>query len=88
MSSHKTYVNRLKRIEGQVRGVIKMVEEDRYCIELVNQISAIESALASLRIKVFENHLNSCVKKAISDKDMEQSEKMIEEILKIVEKMK
>lgn len=58
-------INRLKRIEGQVRGVQKMVEEDRYCMDILVQISAIQSALKNVGFVVTERHINHCVSDAI-----------------------
>ena len=54
-------LKRLRRIEGQVRGVEKMVEEDRYCIDVVTQITAIESALDKVALELLEDHANHCV---------------------------
>jgi len=58
-------INRLKRIEGQVRGIQKMVEEDRYCVDILVQISAIQSALKNVGFVVTERHINHCVSDAI-----------------------
>lgn len=58
-------INRLKRIEGQVRGIQKMVEEDRYCVDILVQISAIQSALKNVGFAVTERHLTHCVSDAI-----------------------
>lgn len=58
-------VNRLKRIEGQVRGIQKMVEEDRYCMDILVQISAIQSALKNVGFIVTERHINHCVSTSI-----------------------
>jgi DNA-binding FrmR family transcriptional regulator len=54
-------LKRLRRIEGQVRGVEKMVEEDRYCIDVVTQVTAIESALDKVALELLEDHANHCV---------------------------
>lgn len=62
-------INRLKRIEGQVRGIQKMVEEDRYCVDILVQISAIQSALKNVGFSVTERHLNHCVSDAIKQGD-------------------
>ncbi|WP_277678580.1 metal-sensing transcriptional repressor [Gracilibacillus dipsosauri] len=62
-------INRLKRIEGQVRGIQKMVEEDRYCVDILVQISAIQSALKNVGFSVTERHLNHCVSDAIEQGD-------------------
>jgi len=58
-------LRRMNRIEGQVRGVAKMVEEDRYCVDVLTQISAIQSALDALAMQLLENHTNGCVRAAI-----------------------
>ncbi|HWM12156.1 MAG TPA: metal-sensitive transcriptional regulator [Solirubrobacteraceae bacterium] len=54
-------VNRLRRIEGQVRGIERMVDEDRYCIDVVTQISAIQAALDKVALKLLEDHARHCV---------------------------
>ena len=59
-------LKRMNRIEGQVRGVAKMVEEDRYCVDVLTQISAIQSALDALAMQLLENHTNGCVRAASS----------------------
>jgi CsoR family transcriptional regulator, copper-sensing transcriptional repressor len=63
------YVNRLNRIEGQVRGVKKMVGEDRDCMDVLKQISATIGALRSLGTVILEEHMNGCVAGAIRNKD-------------------
>ena len=55
------YLNRLKRIEGQARGLQKMVEEEKYCIDILTQISAMTSALESVALGLLDEHLNHCV---------------------------
>lgn len=55
-------LNRLRRIEGQVRGVCGMIERDAYCVDILTQVQAISSALTSFSSALFENHLKSCVK--------------------------
>lgn len=57
----KSLINRLKRIEGQVRGVVGMVEKDGYCVEILTQVAAIKSALASFSSELLKNHINECV---------------------------
>ena len=58
-------IRRLKTIEGHLRGVIRMVEEDAYCIDVIRQIQAIDAALNKVSTQILENHLNSCVITAI-----------------------
>jgi len=74
-------LKRLKRIEGQVRGVQKMIEEDRYCVDILVQISAIESALKQVGFSLTERHMNLCVTDAIRKGEGETS---IDELMKVL----
>jgi DNA-binding FrmR family transcriptional regulator len=58
-------IKRLNRIEGQVRGVTKMIAEDRYCVDVLNQISALQSALDAVAMRLLENHAHGCMQGAI-----------------------
>ncbi len=71
----------LRRIEGQVRGVQKMVEEDRYCIDVVNQIEAVRAALARVETDLLRQHLQHCVQRAMSSKNGGEQERVIEELV-------
>lgn len=64
-SEKQSVINRLKRIEGQVRGIQKMIEEDRYCIDVLVQISAINAALKKVGFSVGERHMKHCVSHAV-----------------------
>lgn len=77
----KAIVNRLKRIEGQVRGIQKMVEEDRYCIDILVQISAIQAALKKVGFTISERHMKHCVAHALKTGDGEDA---IEELLDVM----
>jgi DNA-binding FrmR family transcriptional regulator len=77
----KKIVNRLKSIEGHVRGVEKMVEEDAYCIDIVNQINAIQAALQKVNALVLDRHLHTCVTTAIRGDDPNERERVIDEIM-------
>jgi CsoR family transcriptional regulator, copper-sensing transcriptional repressor len=61
------YLKRLRRIEGQVRGLHRMVEEDKYCIDILTQVSAVTSALQSLSLGLLEDHLGHCVAQAVAE---------------------
>ena len=61
----KAVINRLKRIEGQVRGIQRMVEEDRYCVDVLVQISAIDAALKKVGFSLLEHHIKHCVSDAV-----------------------
>ena len=66
--AHKdNYAKRLGRIEGQVRGIAKMIDEDKYCIDILTQISAASSALRSVALNLLDEHLDHCVSRAIAE---------------------
>ncbi len=68
-ADHTALLGRLKRIEGQVRGVAGMIENDRYCIDILTQISAIKSALTAVEREVLKSHADHCVAAAIESSD-------------------
>jgi DNA-binding FrmR family transcriptional regulator len=76
-------VNRLKSTEGHVRGVIKMVEDGAYCIDIVNQINAIQAALQKINTLVLDKHLHTCVTTAIRGDDPNERERVIDEIVQV-----
>ena len=77
-------VKRLHRIEGQVRGIERMVEDDRYCIDILTQISAVSTALESLAFKILDDHVNHCVAGAIASGDAEVASEKSRELLEAV----
>jgi DNA-binding FrmR family transcriptional regulator len=78
----ESLIKRLKRIEGQVRGVQKMVEDNRYCIDILVQISAIQAALKKVGLNLLERHANHCVSKAIREGNGEESIRELMEVFK------
>jgi DNA-binding FrmR family transcriptional regulator len=78
-------VRRLKSIEGHVRGVQRMVEEGTYCIDIVNQITAVQRALKKVSGLVLDQHLHSCVTDAMRGPDAEAREQVLEELLEVFE---
>ncbi len=76
-------LNRLKSIEGHVRGIERMVENGDYCIDVVNQILAVQRALQKVNSMVLDRHLRICVTSAIRDDDPDQRERVIGEIMGI-----
>ena len=76
-------IKRLKRIEGQVKGIQKMVEEERYCVDILTQISAIRSAINKVGSIILENHMKGCVSQSIKQGN---SEEMIDELMKTIDK--
>jgi DNA-binding FrmR family transcriptional regulator len=79
-------VKRLHRIEGQVRGVERMVEEDRYCIDILTQIAAVNTALESLAFRILDEHVRHCVAGALQSGDESDSATKIEELLEAVQR--
>jgi DNA-binding FrmR family transcriptional regulator len=72
------YAKRLRRIEGQVRGIARMIEEDKYCIDVLTQISAANSALRSVALNLLDEHLGHCVTHAVAEGGDEAEEKLAE----------
>jgi DNA-binding FrmR family transcriptional regulator len=77
---NKKYINRLNRIEGQIRGLKKMIEEDKYCIDIISQTSSARSALKGLEDSLLEQHLSTCVVSQIKNG---KEHKAVEEIIKV-----
>lgn len=79
-------VKRLHRIEGQVRGIERMIDEDRYCIDILTQIAAVETALEQVGAKLLEGHVNHCVHDAIASGDVEAADAKTAELLDAVQR--
>ena len=77
-ASKDNYTKRLRRIEGQVRGIAKMIDEDKYCIDILTQISAVNSALQSVALGLLDEHLNHCVSHAVAEGGEEANKKLAE----------
>ena len=75
---------RLSRIEGQIRGLSKMVEEDRYCIDIITQISAVRAALRRVEEEVLKDHVAHCVEHAITSGDKGDQRKKIAELMTVI----
>jgi DNA-binding FrmR family transcriptional regulator len=80
----ESLVRRLHRIEGQVRGIERMLEEDRYCIDVLTQIAAVNTALESLAFRILDDHVNHCVAGALASGDREDAAQKTEELLAAV----
>lgn len=85
MNENEAILNRLKSAEGHLRGVIRMVEEDAYCIDVIRQVQAVQAALNKINATILENHLNSCVITAIRGEDPEDRERVLHEITDVYE---
>ena len=78
-----TSLRRLKRIEGQVRGLTRMVDEDRYCIDVVTQIGAVRAALRKVEEEVLRDHVGHCVEGAIASGNKVQQRRKIAELMDV-----
>jgi DNA-binding FrmR family transcriptional regulator len=75
---------RLARIEGQVRGIGKMIDDNRYCIDVVRQVQAIKAALGSLETVMLEDHLATCVEHALTSDDVSDRREKVEELVAVL----
>jgi DNA-binding FrmR family transcriptional regulator len=85
MTEKQDLLNRLKTIEGHVRGVQRMVEDDGYCVDILKQTKAIQRALDKFNSLVLERHLDGCVTTAIRGDDSTERERVIHELLQVFE---
>lgn len=88
MSKHTPVLNRLRRIEGQVRGVAQMVEDDRYCIDILTQLQAVKAALGKAESEILKNHAACCVAEALRSGDAEEQRVKFSELVDLFEKAK
>ena len=79
-------VRRLRRIEGQVRGLQKMVAEGRYCVDVLTQVDAVTAALARFQDRVLESHLNHCVTEALEGQDRRARRNKVDEVVTLLKK--
>lgn len=82
----QSLTTRLRRIEGQVRGLQKMVDEDRYCADILVQIASVHEALRAVSREIMRGHLKHCASDAIRSKDTERSEAMYDELIELMYK--
>ena len=82
--SHQSQLSALKRVEGQIRGVIKMIDEGKYCIDVLNQIKAAKAALVKIESNVLKKHVESCVVESFKNK--KSLDDKVEELLKLINK--
>ncbi len=79
-------VRRLKTVQGHVAGLSRMVEEDKYCIDVLDQVVAVQRSLDQVALKVLDGHLNTCVKEALSGGAPEDKDRIIQELLTVYKK--
>jgi DNA-binding FrmR family transcriptional regulator len=83
MRENQDVLRRLKSIEGHVRGIERMVEDDVYCIDVIRQIQAVQAALGKVSNLILDNHLNSCLITAVRGDDPEDRERVLKEISEV-----
>ena len=79
-------LNRLNRVEGQVRGIARMIDEDRYCIDVLTQIQAVRAALAKVEREILKAHLDHCIESAIVSGDTHEQRKKASELIALLER--
>jgi DNA-binding FrmR family transcriptional regulator len=79
-------MNRLRRIEGQVRGIARMVEDDRYCIDILTQVRAVRAALARVETGILKEHLGHCIEGAIVSGDQAEQRRKAAELIALLER--
>ena len=84
--SHDSNLIALRRIEGQVRGVQRMIEDRKYCIDILNQICAIKGALGRVEERILKRHFESCVTQAFHGTSEDEKQEKLDEILKLINK--
>ena len=82
--SHKKELSSVRRIEGQLRGIAKMIEEEKYCVDILNQIKAVRKSIASVEGKILKIHLEECVKDSL--KGEKEFASKVEEIIKVLKR--
>lgn len=85
-ATKKDVTNRLRSVHGHLQGILKMVEEDQYCIDVINQIQAVQSALNKVNLIMLDDHMHSCVTDAIRSEDAAERERVLGEIRQVFAK--
>jgi DNA-binding FrmR family transcriptional regulator len=85
-NSKASTIRRLRRIEGQVRGLARMVEDDRYCIDILTQVGAVKTALESLAFQLLNDHVTHCVADALASGEKGQADEKSRELLEAVKR--
>jgi DNA-binding FrmR family transcriptional regulator len=85
MDDREQVLRRLKNIEGHLRGITRMVEQEAYCIDLIRQIQAVQSALNKVSTKILDDHLHSCLITAVQGEDRAERERVLQEIAEVYE---
>ncbi|MCP4649606.1 MAG: metal-sensitive transcriptional regulator [PVC group bacterium] len=84
---HNESVISLKRIEGQIRGIQRMVEDRKYCVDILTQVQAAKAALSRIERNILQKHIENCVVNAVRGKSAAEKDRKLEEIFKLLKKM-
>ena len=87
-TTHQEQLEFLKKIEGQVRGIQKMIEEKRYCVDIITQIHSIVGALYRVENEIFKKHIDGCVVSALKGKSESEKQKKINEVVELIGKFR
>jgi DNA-binding FrmR family transcriptional regulator len=88
VTTHREQVARLKKIEGQIRGVQRMIEDERYCIDILNQLQAVEAAVKVVEANILKKHLQGCVGDAVTSGSEREQDAKLDEIIKLLFRFK
>ncbi|MGB3861981.1 MAG: metal-sensitive transcriptional regulator [Candidatus Aminicenantaceae bacterium] len=88
MTTHEAELVRLRRIEGQIRGVQKMIEEKRYCVDILTQLTSIVGAIKSVEENILERHLKGCVHQSFTKGSKEDKSSKINEVIDVLKKFR
>ena len=87
-ATHREQVARLKRIEGQIRGIQRMIEDERYCIDILHQLQAIQAAVRVVEANILKKHLQECVGDAVRSGSEREQDAKLDEIVKLLFQLK
>ncbi len=87
-TTHESQLPRLRKIEGQVRGLMRMIEEGRYCVDILTQMRSVTAALHRVQENIFRHHLESCVHDSLAGGDEKDKEARIDEIIDLVSRFR
>lgn len=88
MTTHEAELVRLRRIEGQIRGIQKMIEEKRYCVDILTQLTSIVGAIKSVEENILERHLKGCVRQSFTKGSKEDKAQKIDEVVDVLKKFR
>jgi DNA-binding FrmR family transcriptional regulator len=88
LTTHEEQLLFLKKIEGQIRGIQKMIQEKRYCVDIITQLHSVIGAVSRVEEKVFQKHLEGCVNHALKGKSEIEKQKKINEVLELISKFR